>query len=194
MKLGPVTSKKTNNLLLIAAGILIGLGAGLILFFTFGQGRMLLNQIFFHSISPNVPSLDAPALDFQLQSISGTPVTLSDLKGETVLLNFWATWCGPCQIEMPLLQAAQDRYPDQLVVLAINNDESPAIIQSFIDKLGLKLTILLDPGAEVTQNYRVRGFPTTIMIDGQGVMRYQHVGELNQEMLAGYLKDLGVAK
>jgi len=194
MRTTPAASKKTNNLLLVAAGILIGLGAGLVLFFTFGQGRTLLNRFFVHQLSPVAPTVNAPALDFHLQTLGGAPVTLSGLKGKTVLLNFWATWCGPCQIEMPLLQAAQDRYPEQLVVLAINDDESSGVIQSFIDKLGLKMTILLDPGAKVTQNYRVRGFPTTVMIDPQGVIRYQHVGELSREMLVGYLKDLGVAK
>jgi thiol-disulfide isomerase/thioredoxin len=183
--------KISKSWLWILTGLAVGLLAGLAFIFFFAPGMKLLNQSNV-SISPAVPQVNSPAPDFELQSLDGTPVSLSSLRGRVVLVNFWATWCGPCRLEMPLLQDAQNRYQDKLEVLAVNNNESSQTIKSFVNDLGLRLQVLLDPGAKIAQQYRVRGFPTTIFIDPEGTTRYEHIGVLNQDTLNGYLADLGV--
>ena len=185
--------KITKSWLWIIAGLVAGLLVGLAFLFFFTPGINPLNRSSI-SIAPAVPQVNAPALDFELQSLDGSPVSLSSLHGRVVLVNFWATWCGPCRLEMPLLQDAQNRYEDKLAVLAVNDDESPQAIQTFVNDLELRLQVLLDPGAKITQQYRVRGFPTTIFIDSEGITRYEHIGVLNQDSLNGYLAELGVTQ
>jgi thiol-disulfide isomerase/thioredoxin len=175
----------------IVAGILIGVGAGILFYFGFGPGRERFETKSNQGIAPAVPELNQKAPDFSLISLQGDKVKLTELRGKAVVLNFWATWCGPCRMEMPLLQAYADEYQADLVILPINNDETPATIQKFVDELGLRLDMVLDPGAKVTQAYRVRGFPTTIFIDKDGIIRFQHIGVLNEDLLLGYLQGIG---
>ena len=105
-------------------------------------------------IAPLVGSL---APDFELATIDGGRLRLSDLRGRVVLVNFWATWCDPCRVEMPDLQARADRWPDQLVVLGVDFDEPEEDVRRFGEELGLTFPLLLDPGAEVQELYRVVG-------------------------------------
>ena len=177
---------------LIIIGILIGLGAGVALVLIFGPGDTLVERFGLSKTTPAASRIEKPAPDFELQTLDGQALSLSNSGGKIRVLNFWATWCGPCEQEMPLLQEFQDRYQEQLSVLTVNNGEAEEKVQAFVDRLDLRLPTLLDPGAKVTEIYRVRGFPTTIFIDPQGVIRYQHLGALNRSTLQGYLDDLGV--
>lgn len=186
------TSPKKGTWLWIAAGLLIGLGVGLAVLLGFRGGGAIYNRLTGSVQSPAVPAVNALAPGFTLQTVDGKPVSLSDLRGKNVLINFWATWCGPCRLEMPLLQAAQDNFAGRLVVVAVNNDEPPDKVQAFIDELGLHLTVLLDPGTKIAELYRVRGYPTSLFLDPQGIIRYQHIGVLNKSTLDGYLTDLGL--
>lgn len=137
------------------------------------------------------PSLDARAPLFELNSLEGDLVRLEDYQGRVVLLNFWATWCGPCRFEMP---AIQDRYENtELEVLAVNFDEPEDLVQSFVDELALTFPILMDPGATIQQLYQVRGYPTTYLIDEAGVIRVVHIGFMDEQQLDAYLVDLGVS-
>lgn len=136
----------------------------------------------------------APAIDFALQDVDGGEVRLQDYRGQTVLLNFWATWCGPCRLEMPLFES---RYrwlqDDGFVVLAVNAGESEAQVEQFRDELGLSFPVLLDPGGEVQRDYRVRGYPTSVFIDREGIIQAIHLGILSEGQLDGYLQEMGVA-
>jgi cytochrome c biogenesis protein CcmG, thiol:disulfide interchange protein DsbE len=185
----PSTSKKSNAWPLVAAGVLIGLGIGLVIWFGFGAGRRGGSEI-----PPTVPRVNAIAPDIQLQSLDGQPVKISEMRGRVLLVNFWATWCSPCRQEMPLLQAAADRYGEQLVVLAVNNDEAPETVAKYVGEANLRFPVLLDPGGKAARLYRVQGFPTSVFIDPQGVIRYRHAGLLNQDTLAGYLTNLEVTQ
>jgi thiol-disulfide isomerase/thioredoxin len=176
----------------LVAGVLIGLLAGLAALLVFGPGRAWLDRRNVTSLAPAVPQIDRPAPDFPATTLDGQPVRLSDWQGKLRVVNFWATWCGPCQVEMPLLEEAQKRYADQLVVLAVNSDEPASQVKGFVDKLDLSMPVLLDPGTQIAQLYRVRGLPTTLFIDEKGVLRYQHIGLLSEGTLAGYLEELGV--
>ncbi len=123
------------------------------------------------------PEVGNLAPDFQLSNLDGQSVSLSDFRGRPVLVNFWATWCGPCRYEMPFLQRIhEEQAANGLVVLGVNLGESPAEIREFMADFGLSFTMLLDSRQDVALTYNVRGIPTTLLIDEDGVIRYRKVG------------------
>jgi len=172
-------------------GILIGISLGALILVGLDPA-WLLNQSGDSNSQPVIPEVNKAAPDFALTTISGESVRLSELRGRIVALNFWATWCGPCRLEMPLLQSYADRYPGELTVLAINDAEPVEKVRLYVDDLGLSFPILLDEIEAVTRLYRVRGFPTTVFIDRDGKIRYQHLGVLVEDQLRGYLNELGI--
>ena len=118
------------------------------------------------------PVAGRPAPDFTLQTVDGESVTLSHLRGQVVVLNFWATWCPPCRAEMPALQEVYDaRRAEGLTVLAIDQNEPADLVSSFRDELGLTFPLLLDPGYFVSDRYRIGVLPTTFFVDRSGVIR-----------------------
>lgn len=141
------------------------------------------------------PVLNARAPDFTLQTTSGDVVGLSDFLGQPVLINFWATWCGPCRIEMP---AIQDRYlgfkDDGLVVLAVNFDESQEAVTAYGEELGLTFPLLLDPGGEIQKRYRNRSYPTSFFVDSEGVIRAHHIGVMTENQLDENLARIGLGR
>ena len=119
------------------------------------------------------------APDFQLPSLDGQTINLSDFRGKPVLLNFWATWCGPCELEMPFLQ---EIYEDEewsekgLVMLAVDIGEPPARVKDFMERLGLSFTVLLDIDQDVALKYNIRAIPTTFFIDKDGIIQETKIG------------------
>lgn len=112
------------------------------------------------------------ALNFQLQTLDGQTISLRELKGKPVLVNFWATWCGPCQFEMPFLQQIHNDWSDkELVLLAIDIGESPATVEKFMADRNLSLTVLLDLDVKVARDYGITNIPTTFFIDKEGIIR-----------------------
>ncbi len=139
------------------------------------------------------PEKGALAPNFRLKTLQGEEVRLGDLRGRPVVINFWATWCAPCRIEMPAIQSRFERYrQDDLVVLAVNFDEPAGPVEAFREELGLTFTILLDPGAEVQQLYRNRSYPTTFFVDRDGVIRVQHIGLMTEGQLDENLAQIGL--
>lgn len=136
--------------------------------------------------------IDKPAPDFELENMAGGKVKLSNLKGKLVVINFWATWCGPCVREMPMLQEYQDLYPDELIILGIDMQESRETVQDFLDKFNLTYTILLDFTGKVGQMYQVFALPNTLFVDKDGILRYHHIGYMSEAQFDGYLKSLGL--
>lgn len=132
------------------------------------------------------------APDFELQSLSGETVRLSDYKGQVVLVNFWATWCPPCLLEMPGIQDRYERYSPDLVVLAVNIAEPPTLVSGFVEEFQLTFDPLLDPKAEIEMLYRIVGYPSTIFIDREGVIQAVHIGFMTEDQLDGYLIDAGL--
>ena len=140
-------------------------------------------------VAPEVGAL-APA--FTLQDIDGQQVSLSDFNGHPVLLNFWAVWCAPCAVEMPLLDTRYRTLEDQgLVVLGINFDDPVEDVRIYGDSLDISFPLLLDPGGEVQDLYRIRGYPSTILVDADGVVRMVQVGLMSEEQLDSLLEAAG---
>lgn len=120
---------------------------------------------------------DGPAPDFTLQSRDGASVSLSELRGEVVLINFWASWCGPCRQEMPLLEALYQRYAALgFTMLGVNTDEDPANAEQMLADHPVSFPILYDSGNEVTRLYDVIAMPSTVLVDRTGNIRYLHKG------------------
>jgi peroxiredoxin len=116
-----------------------------------------------------VAGLAAP--DFSLLTSDGRTITLSDLRGQAVIVNFWATWCPPCLEEMPTLQEVYEAYRDEgLVVLAINQDEPADRVARFAQQHGLTFPLLLDAEFNVTDRYQVGLLPSTFFVDRAGVV------------------------
>ena len=130
------------------------------------------------SSSPN-PREGFLAPDFTLDTLDGKKVTLSELRGEIVLINLWATWCPPCRAEMPALENAYEQYKDSgVVILGLNvtNQDSEKDIPLFVDEFGLTFPILLDRDGSVSALYQLRGLPTTYFVNREGIIRTVVVG------------------
>ena len=112
------------------------------------------------------------ASDFELASLEGEPIRLSELEGKIIILNFWATWCQPCRTEMPALERVWNQYRERdLIILAVNLQESPQRVSAFVQEIGLTFPILLDDDGQVFQQYQVQLYPTTYFIDRGGIIR-----------------------
>ena len=135
--------------------------------------------------------IDELAPDFSLQNTAGETIWLSELRGNPVVINFWATWCGPCVREMPALQRYQDKYPD-MVMLGINEGEKVEVVKKFTEKMKLTYQILIDEKGNAANLYKVVMMPTTYFIDREGVIRARHFGYMGEEQIEFYLGSLGI--
>lgn len=133
------------------------------------------------------PAVGRPAPDFTLPTLDGGEFRLSDQRGKPVVLNFWATWCGPCQRELPAIERAAEHYKDLVVFAAVDQAETIQTVQRFADKMGLTITVPLDGEQRVGERYNVMGLPTTYFIDANGVIRSVWMGEMNSVILAEHI-------
>jgi len=121
--------------------------------------------------------VNKPAPDFALRSMQGPSVRLSEHLGEVVIINFWATWCGPCRQEMPLLDALYGKYKQAgLVLLSVNIDENVEPAVEMAQTLKVSYPVLLDARKEVSRAYDVGAMPVTVLVDRAGVVRYVSEG------------------
>ena len=128
------------------------------------------------------PEVGNRAPDFTLDNLAGGSITLSDLQGKIVMVNFWTTWCGPCVAEMPHFQAIHENWSGtkDLVILAINRKENPGTAQSFIDSEGYTFTVLLDPGP-AGDDYDITTIPRTFFIDTEGIIQEVRIGSFGSQ-------------
>ncbi len=153
------------RVLLVGAGLLISLalaGCG-------GQGGG----------SQATPEGLAP--DFSLNDLNGQQVTLSQYRGKPVMLNFWASWCGPCRIELPEIQAlSQEHAGGDVVILGVDFGEQPDTVRAFAQQNGLTYRILTDENSTISRMYRVPGIPTTVFVNRQGQVVETHIGPISK--------------
>jgi thiol-disulfide isomerase/thioredoxin len=122
-------------------------------------------------------TVKGPAPNFTLKSMGGKNLKLSEMTGNVVLINFWASWCGPCREEMPLLNALHKKYqPLGFTVLGVNVEENVDGARSFLKNVPVDFPILLDNTNEVSKQYKVVAMPTTVLVDRDGNMRFLHKG------------------
>ncbi|SHG93304.1 redoxin domain-containing protein [Ornithinibacillus halophilus] len=124
------------------------------------------------------------APDFELQTLDGDLVKLSDFRGSRVMVNFWATWCPPCRAEMPDME---EFYQNKdVVILAVNLAETETSvddIHTFVDDFNLSFPILLDEVTEVATMYKIQPIPTTFMVDSEGIIQYKAFGAMNYDLM-----------
>ncbi len=185
--------KRNAGILLIGAGFVAGILLGILAL------RLLSSRTPAPPEAATLPEegktspvVGSRAPDFTLATLDGESIHLEALRGRPVLLNFWASWCGPCELEMPDIQARADRWEGQLFVLGINYDEPQTDAQAFVDRMGITFPILLDEGKRVSRQYLVQGLPTTVILDSGGVVRIRHVGLLTGDQLDQYLTEVGL--
>ncbi|TLN08520.1 TlpA family protein disulfide reductase [bacterium] len=126
----------------------------------------------------------APELDFTVKKLDGSPVALSSLRGQVVLVNFWATWCTPCKEEMPLLQAYYDAHKeDGFVLVGINVSDDVEDAQAFISQYGYTFPVWSDAAGNVLIDLNMNGLPASLVVDAQGRLVKRWIGPLAQEDL-----------
>lgn len=141
--------------------------------------RVLLGAAF--AFCAGVAGSAAPASpaapDFTLRTSDGRNLRLQELRGQVVMVNFWASWCAPCRVEMPHLNRLADKYRSSgFTMLGVNVDDDPKNATAAATKMGLRFPVLLDGDKRVVKLYDVATMPSTVLIDRDGRMRYLHRG------------------
>lgn len=123
------------------------------------------------------PALSATAPDFTLRTLDGQNMRLGEQRGRVVLVNFWATWCGPCRQEMPHLNKLYEKYKSSgFVLLGVNIDDDTRQVAGVAGKLGITFPVLPDADKRVSRQYDLSAMPSTVLIDRDGRVRYLHRG------------------
>jgi peroxiredoxin len=136
--------------------------------------------------------IDKAAPNFELTGLDGKTYRLSSYRGRVVFVNFWATWCIPCQTELPTFQQFQAQQGQAgAVILAVNQAEPADKITSYLQEHNISgLDILLDSNLDANTAYDILAMPTTFVVDPKGIVRYKHLGEMKPEDLAAYIGKL----
>jgi peroxiredoxin len=182
-----VSDFATRALLLL--GALVAFVAALVLLITAGlpnraefTGQLILGQL------PVAPEINAIAPPFEQLDDNDQIIRLSDLRGAPVIINFWATWCEPCRVEMPILETLyQARKADGLRVLAVNLGESPEIIRDWRATMGLTYDMLVDERQSVAALYHLRGQPSTYVVSPNGIITHIFYGPASESALTAAL-------
>jgi peroxiredoxin len=134
-------------------------------------------------------AIGAKAPDFELKTLAGETVKLSNLKGKKVMLNFWATWCPPCKEEMPAMEKLSKQAGKDVVILAVNID--PQLdVQGFINENKITFPIPLDKADKVNETYQVLSIPTTYFIDSKGIIQNKYTGSMTFDVMKDFTNKL----
>ena len=127
------------------------------------------------------PKIGRPAPDFTLVDLNGNEVTLSDFRGKTVFINFWATWCPPCRAEMPEIEAIYQKYKDKgVVVIGVDILEPEDVVRQFVEQGGYSWTFVLDATGAVSDDYKVTAIPISFFIDREGIIQAVNIGAMTK--------------
>ncbi len=153
--------------------------------------RVVLLSLFLLGMAASPPLVGGPAPVFKLEAMDGQILNLSDLKGQFVILNFWATWCVPCVKEMPEFQKAHQSLNQKVKIIGINLAESKEKVNEYINDHHISFTIVLDGYGNVSQEYEVVNLPVTYFITPDGVIREKIFGGgITQKMIVANINQL----
>lgn len=140
----------------------------------------------------SAPKKTVPAPDFNISALDGKSIRFDKLKGRPVIVDFWATWCGPCRFAMPHLQTMQDRFGKQgLVVIGVSVDDlEPERVQRFVDRLGVSFKIAMANDEMLDAYGPLRALPTTFFINREGQVVRRVVGYIDEETLETYVREI----
>lgn len=131
------------------------------------------------------------APDFVLVDMKGEKHQLSDYKGQGVFLNFWGTWCKPCEREFPLMDQHYQEYKEKgLEILAVNIGESNFAVQKYVDRKSLGFPVLIDNNKSVMETYNINPLPTTLLINPEGIIEKVITGEMSEETIKAYMEQI----
>jgi peroxiredoxin len=138
-----------------------------------GLGLMLMSDI-----APAPVTRGAAAPDFELPTLGGGPtLALGDFRGQVVLVNFWATWCKPCEDEIPAMERLYQRLSSEgFELLAVSVDQDEADVVAFRERMAISFPILLDPRQQVSRQYQTTGFPESVLLDREGRVVERYIG------------------
>lgn len=141
---------------------------------------LLLAPVLLLMLAMNVQAaqvLSGKATDFTLKSRDGKNIKLSELRGQVVMINFWASWCGPCRQEMPLLEALHKKYNALgFTLLGVNVEQDSSKANAYLRDISVSFPILFDTKNSVSKAYNIAAMPSTVMVDRDGNLRYLHHG------------------
>ena len=130
------------------------------------------------------PEIGRLAPDFTLVDLEGNPVTLSDFRGKTVFVNFWATWCPPCRAEMPEIESLYQEYKDRgVVVIGVDIMEAQAQVRQYVQQGGYSWIFVLDTSGKVAVDYRITAIPTSFFIDKDGIIQVVAIGAMTKRAM-----------
>lgn len=174
-------NKKKNKRFIIRVAILVLLVASII--FT------IYNNL--KDEKTEVLKIGDVAPDFELVDMNGNSHQLSDYKGKGVFLNFWGTWCKPCEREFPLMDKQYQVYKEKGVqILAVNIAESDFVVQQYIDQRDLTFPVLIDKTKSVMESFNINPLPTTFLINSEGKIERIITGEMTEENIKEYMKQI----
>lgn len=159
--------------------------------FLFSLMTIVLTHTMAEAAPDNLPGLwvGEKAPDFELKTLDGKTVKLSDYRGKKVILNFWATWCPPCKAEMPDIQKYYNEADDNVEILAVNIDPQYDV-KKFVRDANVTFPVLLDSKDEVNTLYKILTIPTTYFIDGEGIIRSKHLSVMTTEIIREHIKNM----
>lgn len=187
-----ISSLKSRSLWIILIALVAVVGGGWIVFSQgLTQERVASGNNSAEALEPAAVA-GHPAPEFELKTLEGETLSLADFKGKPVLVNFWATWCGPCRAEFPDFQRAYVDNADDLVIIGINNTAADQVdlVDDFVREMGATFPIVLDESGAVVETYRVLGLPTTVFIDRDGVVNEVFTGPINKAYIESKLTEL----
>ena len=168
-------NQKVKLLLVTALSLVVIIGAYVLYNYLgneFAASQLATTPQNTENVEDDTTSADNRAPDFTVYDAQGNPINLSDFLGKPVILNFWASWCGPCKSEMPDFQKAYEKYGNEIAFLIVNmtdgSQETVETASSFIEKAGYTFPVYFDSSSDAAIQYGVRTIPTTFFIDAQG--------------------------
>ncbi len=142
-----------------------------------GYGSLVALFTLFFAVQAQAVGIRDEAPDFTLKTLEGNNLRLEEYRGQVVLINFWASWCGPCRQEMPLLDRLHHRYEDTgFTVLGVNVEGDLEPAQEIVDQTKVTFPVLIDQDQRVSELYDLEAMPSTVVVDRDGVIRYIHLG------------------